>query len=390
MVLRVGIVGIGSVAETYIPNLRRFEGVELVACAGRDVRTIGQRAARYGLEALTIEAMLARPGIDVILNLTPASAHAEVLRAAISAGKHVYSEKPLATHLRDSVTVVDLAAAYGVRLGAAPDVTLGAPLRQARRLIDRGAIGQPTLAIASALSKGMESWHPSPEQFFGADGGPARDLGPYYLSALNYLIGPVLNVSARGKKGRSVRQSRVSGKDFQVQTPSTISVQMELDGGVLAQLVTSWDVHDSVLPAIEIHGTEGTLRLRTPDWYGGAIEELHSNREPILHAVGDGLLPPAIPPNKFQSLRGIGVAEMATAIQAGRPHFLSPEWALHISATIEAIYEAIGSGLSVPVERTMSRPITEPHGLPAGGRNDESTVTQSSVTPSVRRGLFAK
>ena len=199
---RVGIVGCGNVTDLYLPGVAPFESIELAACTDLDADRAAALAARGGFPAVSLDALLADPTIEVVLVLTPPAAHAAVSRAAIAAGKHVYSEKPLATSRVDARAILDEADAAGIRIGAAPDTFLGGGLQTARALIDEGAIGEPVAASASFAHLGPERWHPNPGIFYATGGGPLLDLGPYYVTALVSLLGPVdARVGGRPRPG---------------------------------------------------------------------------------------------------------------------------------------------------------------------------------------------
>ncbi len=211
---RVGIVGCGNVTDLYLPGCAPFGAIELAACADLDPRRAAELSAKGGFPALSIEALLADPTIEIVLNLTPPTAHAGVSRAAIAAGKHVYSEKPFATTRDDAATILADARAAGVEVGGAPDTFLGGGLQTARALIDEGAIGEPIGANAAVMHPGPERWHPNPEFFYGPGGGPLLDVGPYYVAGLVSLLGPVAAVAAAGRgAGRRARdQFRAAGR----------------------------------------------------------------------------------------------------------------------------------------------------------------------------------
>jgi predicted dehydrogenase len=205
MVQKVGLIGCGNISDIYLANAGRFRDFDIVACADLRPEAAEAKAAAHGIAPLKPEDLLAEAGIDIVLNLTIPEAHAEIGMAALEAGKHVYTEKPLATRLADGQRLIELAATRQLRVGTAPDTVLGAATQSARRLIDGGEIGAPIMGVASVLSHGMESWHPNPGFFFKPGGGPVLDMGPYYIASLIQLLGPVASVVAQGRIGNDTR-----------------------------------------------------------------------------------------------------------------------------------------------------------------------------------------
>ena len=197
--MRVGIIGCGNISDIYVRNAKLFRDIEIIACADINPSAAERLALKYSLRETSVRALLAADDIEIILNLTLPVAHAEVSRAAIAAGKHVYSEKPLATSLQDAVALIEEAEAKDLRVGCAPDTILGAGLQTAKALIDEGRVGQIITGLAAVMTKGMEHWHPNPALFYQKGAGPMLDLGPYYVSALTALLGPVSQVRAVGQ-----------------------------------------------------------------------------------------------------------------------------------------------------------------------------------------------
>ena len=220
--------------------------------------------------------LLKSDDVDIVLNLTIPEAHAEVSLQALEAGKHVYSEKPLATTVADGVAIVAAAKARGLRVGAAPDTVLGAGVQEARALIDAGAIGKPLTGLAAVMSHGMEHWHPNPGFFFRPGAGPVFDMGPYYLSALVTLLGPVASVQATGQIGFEERivttpSSPVRGQSIKVETLTNVHALLDFASGAHVTFLASWDVWKHGMPPIELHGQKASLRLPDPNWFGGDL-----------------------------------------------------------------------------------------------------------------------
>lgn len=373
MTLRVGVVGCGNISDIYMANAPHFRSFAIVACADIKTEVATKKADTYGLHALSVDDLVGADDIDVVLNLTVPDAHAAVSQAAIAAGKHVYSEKPLATRLSDGRAIVSAARARGVRVGAAPDTVLGANVQLARQLIDDGEIGTPLFGLAAVLSHGMEAWHPNPAFFYRAGGGPVLDLGPYYIATLVTLLGPVARVQALSQIGNKTRivgaEGPTKGSVVTVSTPTTVLALLQFASGAQATFTASWDAWASVLPPLELHGTDGSMQLADPNWFGGDLVVTGPSGEPALRATDDRLLgrrncnyPTPIGPQA--NYRGLGLAEMADAILGGRPHRANGEFALHILAVMEAIASAAETSAFVEIVDTCERPqpLTEGEG----------------------------
>jgi predicted dehydrogenase len=283
---------------------------------------------------------------------------------AIDAGKHVYSEKPLATAVAEGVALVAAAQARELRLGAAPDTVLGAGVQEARALIDAGSIGKPLTGLAAVMSHGMEHWHPNPGFFFRAGAGPVFDMGPYYLSALVTLLGPVASVQAMGQIGFDERivttpGSQLHGQSIKVETLTNVHALLDFASGAHVTFMASWDVWKHGVPPIELHGEKASLRLPDPNWFGGDLLIAWQNEEwRTLHTdektFGVKNWPKAEP--KFANDRGLGLADMARAIVDSRPHRASGAIALHVLAVMAGILEAANGGRRVAIAPACERP----------------------------------
>lgn len=347
---RVGIIGCGDVTNLYLPGTAPFASIELAACADLDAERAAALSARGGFPAMTPEALLADPSIEIALVLTPPVAHAAVSRAAIAAGKHVYTEKPLATNREDAETILREAAAAGVRVGAAPDTFLGGGLQTARALIDAGAIGTPLMATGCVAHLGPESWHPNPGIFYARGGGPLLDLGPYYVTALVSLLGPIVEVSAigRGIGGeRVIGSGPRSGELVAAEVPTTVIATLAFESGVVGGLTASFDVVGSQVPNLEVHGTAGSLSLGDPDWFDGAV------RYRKLGAKTWDDVPLRFDPTVA---RGVGLADLIDGIRAGRPHRASGALAFHVLDVLLAIETAASSRGVETVGSRVERP----------------------------------
>lgn len=360
--LRVGVIGCGNISDLYFQSGKRFESFDIVACADIVQQAALDKAAKHGInKVMTPEALLESDEVDIILNITVPKAHASVAFAAVEAGKHVYNEKPLTLTREEGKALLGKAESKGVRVGCAPDTVLGAGIQTARRLIDEGAIGAPVSATAFMQCRGHESWHPSPEFFYEAGGGPMFDMGPYYLTALVTLLGPAASVTAVTRttfNERVITSKPKEGKYITVETPTHITGMIEFQYGAVATMVMSFDVWRATLPCIEIHGTDGSLNVPDPNTFGGDVrlfqpEDTDWRMVPSVHAYGN------------QS-RGLGLADMASAIQSGRPHRANGTLAYHVLDIMQAFLDSGETHARVKLERCRERPSPMPTGLRDG------------------------
>ncbi|SFV04715.1 Gfo/Idh/MocA family protein [Alicyclobacillus macrosporangiidus] len=358
--VKVGVVGCGVISSTYIKNLKNFDVLDVVACADLVLERAQMRATEFGIpKACSVDELLADPEIDIVVNLTVPKAHAEVTLAALESGKHVYVEKPLAIHLNDGRRILDLAKSKGLLVGCAPETFMGGGLQTCRKLIDDGWIGKPIGATAFLLKSGPESWHPDPEFFYQTGGGPLFDMGPYYLTALVHLLGPIRHVSGSARitfPERLITSEPKFGQRITVEVPTHVVAILEFDNGAIGNLITSFDViHSEITRKIEIYGTEGTLSVPDPNTFGGPVRIRRQGAErwdeiPLTHGYSD-------------NSRGIGVADMAHALRTGRAHRVHGEMAFHILEVMHGIYTSSASGHKYEVTSTCQRPSPLPMGL---------------------------
>ena len=361
--LGIGVIGCGNISMTYLRNAALFAGVELRACADISTELASLRASEYGIRAVSVDALLADPEVDLVLNLTIPSAHFDVSVSALSAGKHVFTEKPLATSASEGRRLVAEAARRGLLLGSAPDTFLGAAGRRARKLVEEGAIGRAVTGTAFMMGRGMEHWHPNPQFYYQPGGGPVFDMGPYYLTMLVNLLGPVARVMAMATRGQEERLITAEGPfkntTFKVGTPTNILSLLEFRSGATVTFGASWDVFKHSNHPIELHGTEGSLRLPDPDTFGGTISlsergadwaDFHSEGE----LYGARNWPYAAPDRA--NYRMLGVADLARALKTGRRPRASGDLALHVLEIMEAILASGESGGSVAVNGTVDQP----------------------------------
>lgn len=360
--LGLGIIGCGKISDAYIRAIRRFAGVELRAVADIAVERARSKALEHDIaRALPVEELLADPDVDLVINLTVPKAHVSVGLAAIAAGKHVYSEKPLATSRAEGRELLDAADRAGLRVGCAPDTFLGGGLQTCRKLVDEGAIGRPIGVSSFFAKRGLESWHPNPEFFFKPGAGPLFDMGPYYLTALVSLVGPVRALSATAAVSFPERVvpdgMPLAGERIEVETPTHIHALLEFESGASGPLTTSFDVWYTELPRIELYGSEGTLVVPDPNTFGGPIR---------LHREGEGVREVGPAFAYTDDSRGLGAADMAAAIGSGRPHRASGELAFHVLDVMETVFEAAERGTRLEVRSRVERPAPLPEGLEEG------------------------
>ena len=358
--VKVGIIGCGTISSRYVAGCQHFEILDLVACADIDAPRAEAMAAEYGLRALSAPDLLNDPEVELVINLTIPAAHAEVTLAAIAGGKHVQSEKPLAITRADGQKIVAAAKEQGVLVGCAPDTFLGGGLQTCRKLIDEGWIGQPVGAMAFMMGSGPEAWHPNPGFLYQIGAGPLFDMGPYYLTALIHLLGPVDRVTGTGRitfPERIATSEALFGERLPVEVPTFVTGLLNFVSGPVATLVTTFDVVASTLPWIEIYGSEGTLLVPDPNRFDGPVQLRRAGAAewseiPLTHTP--------------DVMRGIGAADLAYAVASGRPHRASDRLAYHVLDLMHAIGEASETGCHIAIESRCDRPASLPLGLLKG------------------------
>ncbi len=354
--MRVGLVGCGYISGRYLRNAALFPEFEVVACADMAPERAAERAAEYGVSAVrSVAELLADPEIEVVLNLTTPDAHASIAQAALDAGKSVYNEKPLAIALEDGKRLLETARARGLRLGAAPDTFLGGGLQTCRQLIDEGAIGEAVAATAFMLIPGHERWHPQPDFYYHAGGGPLFDMGPYYLTALVSLLGPVRRVTGSARATfphRIIRSEPRAGERIAVDVPTHLASVLDFATGPIATLVTSFDVWASEAPKLEIYGSKGSLSLPDPNTFAGPVRIRGADDDAWRHV-------PVTRPYT-ENCRGLGLADMAAALNGGAPHGqahrASGELAYHVLEVMHAVETASGEGRHIEITSSCERP----------------------------------
>jgi predicted dehydrogenase len=346
----VAVVGCGTISNQYLSNLARFPDVEVVFCADLDLSRAKAQAAAYDVPGYgTVAQALEHPGVDLVMNLTIPVAHAGVALAAISAGKHVWNEKPLTLTLEEGRRLLAAAREHRVRVGCAPDTVLGAGIQSARRLIDSGGIGTPLSALTLFQGPGPQGWHPAPEFLFATGAGPLFDMGPYYLSTLAVLFGPASRVGALARRASGIRtigSGPRAGTEFSVDVPTYVAALVEYARGQAAQLLFSWDSPLARYGFIEITGTEATLAIPDPNRFDGDLK---------VRRPGDADWT-VIPSAGAAAGRGSGVLDMVRAIAAGEPHRASGEIALHVLDVMAAAERSATTASFEPVQTTFAAP----------------------------------
>lgn len=360
--LGIGIMGCGNISAAYLRLAPLFSGMEIRACADLNPDASKARAAEFGIRAETIDALTRADDIDIVVNLTVPTAHYDVSRTVLEAGKHVYSEKPFVLTVDEGRRLADLAKAKGLRVGSAPDTFLGGAHQQARSLIDSGAIGAITSGTCHVMSHGMEDWHPNPDFFFQKGGGPVLDVGPYYITNLVQLIGPVNRVAALSSipsAERTITSQPRSGEKIAVETPTTVHALLEFHSGATVTMGASWDVWRHGHAPMELYGVDGSLYLPDPNFFSGAVEVMNGGTGAVEQPVWEH---PLGVPNEMHgdvnmaNYRAAGLSDMAHAISDGRPHRCSLELALHVVEVMTAILESGETGQFVKMQTICERP----------------------------------
>tara|TARA_B110000977_G_scaffold169766_1_gene219961 strand:+ start:4427 stop:5548 length:1122 start_codon:yes stop_codon:yes gene_type:complete len=356
--LRVGIIGCGNISTAYLQLASMFKGYDIVAVADINMDNARARAAEFDVRAQTVDDLLAAADVDLVINLTIPAAHVDVSRAILKAGKHVYSEKPFVLCLAEAQELGDIAKAEGVRIGSAPDTFMGGSHQLARNLIDAGVIGKVTSGTAVVMSSGMEDWHPNPDFFFQKGGGPILDLGPYYICNLVQLLGPVQKVTSftgMASDTRTIQNGPRNGETVPVETPTTIHSVLSFESGAIITLLASWDVWASNHPIMELYGSEGTMDVPDPNFFGGILTVTERSGDPVEKSWDHPFSVPNFEETQA-NYRGAALADMALAIAEGRPHRCNDEFATHVVEVMTAILEAGETGTVMTMTTTCSKP----------------------------------
>lgn len=350
----VAVVGCGNVSHQYLPQLTEFPDLRVVACADLDLTVAKERAGEYGIPvAGGVEEIVDHPEVELVVNLTIPAAHVDVSLAAVRAGKHVYSEKPFALDVAGAGSVLAEASARGARVGSAPDTFLGPGFQTAAQVVAEGGIGEPLSAIAMMQSPGPEQWHPSPEFFYLAGGGPLFDMGPYHLTALAVLFGPVTRAAAATRRAhdhRLIHAGPRAGTTFPVEVDTEVHAVLDFAGGQLASTVFSFDSPLLRGGFLEITGSEATLSMPNPNNFDGPVR---------LRRAGDEEWT-SVPTPGVSAGRGSGVVDMVRALREDSEHRASGALAMHVVEVMNAITESAGRRVPVAVASTFDRPALLP------------------------------
>ncbi|MEM8857571.1 MAG: Gfo/Idh/MocA family oxidoreductase [Chloroflexota bacterium] len=353
----VGVIGCGNISDIYLTNAQWLNNINVVGVTDLRLEMAKSQADKYSISTVydSVEAMLADPDIDLVLNITHPAAHGDVAQAAVEAGKSVYNEKPLTLSREQGKKLVATAKENGVLVGCAPDTFLGAGHQTARKLIDDGAIGNLVSANAFMMGWGMEMWHPNPEFYFKPGGGPMFDMGPYYLTDLIFMMGPIATISGMvttGRKQRTITSQPLSGTVIDVEVPTHVSGLMQFENGAIGTIIQSFDAAGSNLPRIEIHGDAGSISVPDPNIFGGDVYlQKGGEREWTLIEHSH-----PYPENS----RGLGLADMANALQTGNPHRANGDLAYHVLDAMHAFHDSAEIGAHVALESTCDRPEAMP------------------------------
>jgi len=357
----IGVIGCGVISKAYLKATQRFPILDLKAVADMRSEAAEARGAEFGVPGMRVDQMLKRDDIEIVVNLTVPLAHTDVSLAVLNAGKHVHSEKPLGVNLVEAAKVMDLAAQKNLRVGCAPDTFLGGGHQTARKLIDDGVIGTPVAGSAFFMCPGHELWHPAPGFYYLRGGGPMLDMGPYYITDLVQLLGPVASVmgsTARPKSERLVTSQPMKGTLIPVEVATHVAGTLEFESGAVVSIAMSFDVPKHRHLPIEIYGDKGAMLVPDPNKFGGEVQVAKAGGEwepmPLSHGHVEG------------NFRSIGVADMATAIVANRPHRASGALAFHVLEVMEAFLTSADEGRRVKIQNRVDRPAMLPAGRETG------------------------
>jgi predicted dehydrogenase len=351
--LRVALVGCGDISADYVAGAPAFPEFEILACCDVEEERAKKTAAAIGARARPFDDVLADPDVEAVLNLTPAGVHALIVGESLEAGKHVYTEKPLATDLDVAADLVALADERGLVLGCAPDTFLSPAAQALRRSLDAEDIGTIVGIATSFLSAGPDAWHPEPRPFYHPDVGPLFDLGPYPVAHLVSVAGPVARVHADAVVAvadRVVGTGPHAGTRFVAEAPTHVVALLRCATGTLASMHVSYDVAGSQIPQFEVEGSTGSLSLTSPTspFEHDAVARRFDPRTQTWDEVAA--------PSSPRANRGIGLADMAVAIREGRRPRASGELGFHVVEVLHAILRSSRTGDAVAIDSRPRRP----------------------------------
>lgn len=342
--MKVGIIGCGNISETYFNCQKIFNNFEIIACADLNNEFAIKSAEQFNVKALSVDDILSNKEIGLIINLTIPSAHKEIIVKSLNAGKHCFSEKPLAMNMEEGLEIQKLSNEKKLYVGCAPDTFLGAAGQNARKLIEEDKIGKVVLGTFNLMSHGMEHWHPNPDFFFKPGAGPVFDVGVYYLTQLINLIGPVKSISSisgTATPERIITSEPRNGEKIVVETPTTLMGSLEFHNNAKIQFFCSWDVWKHKHSTIELYGLEGSMIVPDPNFFSGDI--LLSKKDEDWQTINNDSMLLGIPNktdndgSKIANYRGIGLSDMIDAINNQRQARCSLDLAMHVLEVMEGI-----------------------------------------------------
>ena len=346
--LRIGIIGVGNISSQYLANIPKLSSLELIAVADINLERANKVAQANNLKSMTVDEMLESTEIDAILNLTLPQTHASINLRVLNHGKHVYVEKPFALNVTEAKPVLELATKKGLLIGCAPDTFLGTGIHTSKYLIENGSIGTPFAASAFWSAPGHERWHPNPQFYYQDGAGPLFDMGPYYLTALIFLLGPITNVvgnATRSSRERKIRTGPLAGREISVEVDTHISALLTHHSGAQSTIMVSFECWGSQLPTIEVYGTKGTITVPDPNQFSEhayLYTEAEPHWEKVEHVAG------------YENAgRGIGLAEMADSISRGREFRASGEFGFHVLEVMESILRSSSQNQRISIESTV-------------------------------------
>jgi len=362
--MRVGIIGCGNISETYFECQNLFNNFNVVACADINIEAAKNSAEKYNVKAFSVDDILANDDIDVIINLTIPSAHKEIIMKSLNAGKHCFSEKPLAMHFNEGLEISELASSKNLYVGCAPDTFLGAAGQKARSLIEDKKIGDVVLGTFNLMSHGMEHWHPNPDFFFKPGAGPVFDVGVYYITQLVNLIGPIKSISSLSGTAtpeRTITSEPRNGEKIKVETPTTLIGTLEFHNNAKIQFFCSWDVWKHKHSTIELYGLEVSMIVPDPNFFSGDI--LISHKEEDWQVINNDKMLLGIPNktdnngDKIANYRGIGLSDMINAISNKRQSRCSLDLAVHVLEAMEGIIKSSDERVIYNMKTKPNQPV---------------------------------
>ena len=369
--IKVGVIGCGMISEVYLQNMTTVFStlIEVISCADIDESAAASRAKQFSIKAETVDSMLSNPDVEMIVNLTIPVAHYEINKQGLLAGKHVYSEKPLAEKFEQGNELIELAKEKNLYIAAAPDTFLGAGLQTCRNIIEAGDVGDVVCAFGFLLSRGPEGFHPNPAFFYQPGGGPLMDMGPYYFTALTFLFGPAVRVTGLSKTQVPTRKvknpnSPLFDTEFPCVADSFTCALIEFASGVIANVTTTWDMSvpywESGLPQMTVQGTKGTLILPDPNTFCGIapspfVPELGKSVK-LRNGEEDAVDIPLKTNGFSKNSRGLGVADIALALSSGSTPSISGAHSLHVLELMHGVLEASKTNQTYKLKTTMELP----------------------------------